>query len=296
MTEITIHPSGQSASIPSGWDEMSPSQICFVFKTYDRCVRRGASPLEFNIRVLYHLMGIKHSTKYTKMSYQDSEAAKKISENVYWLCHNCLNWLTEVDSEGVPRLSYNSITNPLPAIRSYFGPLLIGPADILQDLTFGEFRHASAALSSFFKSKNVSDLDECIAHLYRRRCRKANRAGRKVVPVIQDKFEFDVRLASMIPVWAKNLIMVFFTNCINYLQTGKLIIDGEEIDFSLLYSGGGEKSKLSFGWNDLLVQIARDNVIGNMDRVDEEPLTSILSIMWTNYKENKKYEAARKAK
>lgn len=241
-------------------------------------------------------MGQKHGHRYLKMSYRQPDAAMKISENVLWLCHNCLNWLTEVDSEGVPRLSYNSITNPLPAIKSYFGPLLIGPADILQDLTFGEFRHASAALSSFFKSKNVSDLDECIAHLYRRRCHKANRAGRKVAPVIQDKFESDVRLVSRIPVWKKSLIMAFFANCINYLQKGKLVIDGEEIDFSLLYSGGGESSKLSFGWNDLLVQIARDNVIGNMERVDEEPLTSILSIMWTNYKENKKNEAARKAK
>lgn len=250
----------------------------------------------FGQSVLYKLMGQKHGHRYLKMSYRQPDAAMKISENVHWLCHNCLNWLTEVDSDGVPRLTYDSILNPLPAVRSYFGPLLTGLADILPDLTFGEFRHASAALSSFFKSMDIRDLEECIAHLYRRRCCKPNRAGRKVAPVSQDKFESDVKLVSRLPVWQKSLIMAFFANCINYLQKGKLIIGGEEIDFSLLYAGSDSPSKLSFGWNDLLVQIARDNVIGNMDRVDEEPLFSILSIMWTNYKESKKNEASRKAK
>lgn len=133
-----------------------------------------------------------------------------------------------------------------PAVRSYFGPLLTGPADILQDLTFGEFRHASAALSSFFKSKDIRDLDECIAHLYRRRCCKPNRAGRKVAPVSQDKFESDVKLVSKLPVWQKSLIMAFFANCINYLQKGKLIIGGEEIDFSLLYAGSDSLSAVVF--------------------------------------------------
>lgn len=296
MTEITFHPSGQSISIPSNWDEMSPSQVRFVYKTYDECIRKGYSPLKFNIIVLYHLLGVKHSHKYVKTSYQYPEIALKISENIHWLCHQCLDWLMKEGPDGIPRLAYNSVKNPLPEVRGYFGPPLTGPADLLQDLTFGEFRNASAALKAFNQSKDISDLDECVAHLYRRGCSKANRAGRKVIPVRQEEFADDVKYISRLPVWQKNLIIAFFVNCLDYLHTGKLSINGEEVDFSLLYSGGDDAGKISFGWNDLLVQIARDNVIGNIERVDEEPLFNIFSIMWTNYKENKRNEANRKAK
>jgi len=292
MTEITFHPSGQTISIPSSWDEMTPEQVRFVFKTYDRCIRTGASPLEFNIRVLYFLLGIKSLKKYVKLSIRKPSAARKISENTLWLCHSCLDFLLKEEESGeVPRLSYNSIRNSLPAVRSNLGPLLTGPADLLQDLTFGEFRHAFAALSAFFESHDEADLNECIAHLYRPVSRTANRAGRKVQPVSQATFEKDVKAVSKLPSWQKNMIMMFFSNCVNYLQKESVVIDGETISFSSLYSGDSGGSGMKFGWNDLLVQLSRDNVIGNIDRVEEEPLFRIFSIMWTNYKENKKNES-----
>lgn len=292
MTEISFSPSGQKIYIPSSWDEMTPEQVQFVFKTYEKCIVSGASPLEFNIRVLYHFLGIKSVRKYVRLSYRKPSLAMKISENTHWLCHSCLGFLlTEEESGEVPRLSYNSIRNSLPAVRSILGPLLTGPADILQDLTFGEFRHAFAALTAFFDSHDEADLNECIAHLYRPVSKKANRAGRKVTPVSQETFEEDVKAVSKLQVWEKNLIMMFFSNCINYLQKESLVIDGETISFSSLYSGDSDGSGMKFGWNDLLVQLSRDNVIGNIDRVDEEPLFRIFSIMWTNYKENKKNES-----
>ena len=297
MTEIEIYDNGRKVQIPSSWDEMSLGQVRFVFRTYDRCIRDGASPLEFNVRVLYHLIGIRRSLKESILHRNRPVRAGKVAENVYRLCEQCLGFMFEEEGEGRQvRLSYYAVANPLPEVRGRFGRLLSGPADLLQDLTFGEFRHASASLDTFFRSGRMEDLDECIAILYRRRSWTPNRAGRKVMPLDNSTMADEVRSVSMIPVWQKNLIMSWFSSCLKYLQSGTVIIDGENIDMSKMFAGGGKADGgISFNWNDLLVQIARDQTIGNIGRVDEEPLFTIFSLMWTNYKENRRNEKIRKA-
>ena len=89
--------------------------------------------------------------------------------------------------------------------------------------------------------------------------------------------------------------MMWFSACLKYLQTGSVVLDGEAVELSALFSGEGNTGGVGFGWNDLLVEIAKENTIGNIDRVDEEPLFSVLSIMWHNYKERRRNEQIAKA-
>ena len=108
-------------------------------------------------------------------------------------------------------------------------------------------------------------------------------------------FMMDLALTKRMASWRKTLALAWFCNTMQRLQSGKLIIDGETIDLSLLFSSQGGKHGLECGWNDLLVQLAKDGILGNIERVDEEPPMSILSIMWSNYKEAKRYEETLKA-
>lgn len=275
-----------SGDIPSAWDEMTAQQVQFVFREYGRCLSGEISPMMLSLEIMYNFLGLGRTPG------EGAAKSSKICQNLYILCEQTLGFLfIEGDKDEVPRLSFNCVMNPLPAVRSGIArTLLTGPASLLQDLTFGEFRHASAALNAFFKSGDISELNECIAFLYRRRSMKPNRAGRKVKPYSQDGISKDAELVASIPDWQKNLIMMWFSACIGYLQTGKLTLNGEEVDLSKLFSGDGSGKGPSFTWNDILVQIARDNTIGNIDRVDEEPLFSIIAIMWTNHKEAVRYE------
>lgn len=279
-----------TGDIPSSWEEMTAEQVQFVFREYGRCLSGEISPMMLSLEIIYNFLGLGRTPS------EGAAKSSKICQNLYILCEQTLGFLfIKGDSDGMPRLSFNSVMNPLPAVRSGIArTLLTGPASLLQDLTFGEFRHASAALNAFFKSGDVSDLDECIAFLYRRRAMKPNRAGRCVKPYTQTGIKADIAMAAGIEDWQKNLIMMWFSACIGYLQSGKLTLNGEEVDLSKLFSGDGSGKGPSFTWNDILVQMARENTIGNMDRVDEEPLFSILSIMWTNHKEAMKYESAKK--
>lgn len=279
MTRIDFA-NGKSADIPSSWEEMTPEQIRSIFRLHDECVRKGRSPLEFNIRVLlFVFLGLRPSRKLARL-------APEISEKVYLICEECLGFLFAApkDTLGVLELAYRGIANPIPVIRRPLRHPLKGPMTLLQDLSFGRFRNASRALQEFFKTKDIDALDECIAWLYDDGRAHPVREGR------------DPRTVAGIKSWQKNLIMSWFACCLNYLQTQTITIDGEDVDMKLLFSGSGNDAPAErFTWKDLVVQISRDGSIGNMDAVDEEPLFSILSILWCNYKENKRDEKIRKA-
>ncbi len=291
MNTIEVFETGKTVRIPGSWSEMTPRQVREVFRLFERCLRRGESPLDFNVRVLWMLLGVRRTFRGWLADIFKGDLGSMRDENVYRMCERCLGFLFSEESAA---LAFDSVANPMPSARSGL-VWLHGPGDLLQDLTFGEFRHASAAVNRFFRSRDVADLDECIAFLYRRRSRKANRAGRMVPDVDQRNARRHIHRASRLKGWRKNLVMMWFSACLKYLQTGVLEVDGEEIDLSRLFAGDGSHSGVSFGWNDLLVEVAKENTLGNIDRVDEEPLFSVLSIMWHNYKERKRNEQIVKA-
>ena len=290
MNTIEVFETGKVVQVPGSWREMTPEQVRGVFRIFERCLRRGESPLDFNVRVLWMLLGVRRTVKgwFTDI-FNGSSSVR--DENVYRMCETFLGFLFSEESAA---LTFDSVANPMPVVR--LGLVrLYGPGELLQDLTFGEFRHASAAINRFFRSREPEDLDECIAFLYRRRCRKANRAGRMVPDVDQRNARGHIHRASRLKGWQKNLVMMWFAACLKYLQSGVLEINGEEVDLSKLFAGDEKSSGISFGWNDLLVEVAKENTLGNIDRVDEEPLFSVLSIMWHNYKERKRNEQIIKA-
>ena len=290
MNTIEVFETGKVVQVPGSWSEMTPEQVRGVFRIFERCLRRGESPLDFNVRVLWMLLGVRRTVKgwFTDI-FNGSSSVR--DENVYRMCETFLGFLFSEESAA---LTFDSVANPMPVVR--LGLVrLYGPGELLQDLTFGEFRHASAAINRFFRSHEPEDLDECIAFLYRRRCRKANRAGRMVPDVDQRNARGHIHRASRLKGWRKNLVMMWFAACLKYLQSGVLEINGEEVDLSKLFAGDEKSSGISFGWNDLLVEVAKENTLGNIDRVDEEPLFSVLSIMWHNYKERKRNEQIIKA-
>lgn len=290
MNTIEVFETGKVVQVPGSWREMTPEQVRGVFRIFERCLRRGESPLDFNVRVLWMLLGVRRTVKgwFTDI-FNGSSSVR--DENVYRMCETFLGFLFSEESAA---LTFDSVANPMPVVRSGL-VRLYGPGELLQDLTFGEFRHASAAINRFFRSHEPENLDECIAFLYRRRCRKANRAGRMVPDVDQRNARGHIHRASRLKGWQKNLVMMWFAACLKYLQSGVLEINGEEVDLSKLFAGDEKSSGISFGWNDLLVEVAKENTLGNIDRVDEEPLFSVLSIMWHNYKERKRNEQIIKA-
>lgn len=276
MTEIEVYETGKKVFFPSSWDEMTPGQVQTVFRLHDRAVQKGWSVTERNIRILFAMLGIRPGSK---------RPTPRMAENVAMLCERCLGFLGE---EG---LTFDGVANPLPRAGR-----LYGPGELLQDLTFGEFRAAVRAQQAFLKGHRKEDLDEMVGILYRSRYRKENRAGRRAGPLSGRAFRRDQRRARKLPDWQKRLVLLWFCSCLKYLQTGRVVLNGEDVDLSLLFQDPGASKGPAATWNDLLFQIAKEQTLGNIDRVEEEPLFSVLAIMWSNYKEAKRYEETAKAR
>ena len=134
MTTIEIFERGIVRSIPSSWDEMSPEQVRFVIRTYDDCVRRGRSPLEFSVRVLYHLLGMTHNWRSVRWERLYPELVAERDANIFMLCEKCLGFLFSGDD--VAQLTFSATANPLPSVRSaFYRRRLIGPADLLRGIS-----------------------------------------------------------------------------------------------------------------------------------------------------------------
>ena len=136
---------GKSADFPSSWDELTPRQVRHVWRLQNRCLRSGGSPLELSVSILLYLLGIRRLPR---------ARGGLLRENLYMLCDRCLGFMFPGDGAA---LQYTSTVNPMPCIG-----FRRGPADLLQNLTFGEFRHAAAALQAYARSHDAADLDECV--------------------------------------------------------------------------------------------------------------------------------------
>lgn len=284
LTPTAGGPAVKTLKMPESWDEMSASQVQYIFQQYERLAKGELTRRQFEVLAVYRLIGLQRGPS------RSAAVSSSIVENISKLCELISYIYYSTPEDGtVPQLSFRSIQNPLQSVKCG-GRSLCGPSTLGQDLTFGEFRSAAMALNTFFETEDPAALDECIAHLYRPRSMNPNKAGRKVRPVRVDTFEDDVKVVSAMLPWQKNLIMLWFASCINFLQTEKLTLGGEVVDLGLLFSGGEESDGQKTTWNDLLLQIAREGTIGNMDAVDEAPLMTIILHMWSNYKENQRNE------
>lgn len=280
-----------TVKIPSKWEEMTAPQVQYVFRLYESLANGKLTPLQLKIKALYCFLGLKRDP--SRDAAHNSAIVQNVTEMV-----KCLDFIfvASEDPAGIPQLSFGSVMNPLPSVRVK-ARALTGPAALCQDLTFGEFRSAAMALNAFFKTEDIASLDECIACLYRPRSARPNRAGRRVKPILPESFPGEIREVATLPSWQKNLIMLWFSACIGFLQSGTLVLGGEEVDMRQLFAGDGDAGGPPATWNDLLVQIAKDGAMGDMDAVDDAPLMTVILHMWTNYKESKRHErAARKAK
>ena len=129
MYTITLS-GGITRQLPSSWHELTPGQIRFIVRTHHHCVAHRLSPLHFNIRVLFYLLGVRHDWRSLLWERLNPDRVADRNANIYMLCQQCLSWLFVDDDHA--QLSFTALTNALPTVRPR--PLSRkwrGPADAL---------------------------------------------------------------------------------------------------------------------------------------------------------------------
>lgn len=84
MNTIEIPAIGVCREIPSKWSEMTPEQARVTMRLLWDMESGLISPLEFHVRVLYLLLGIKRTWRSVMWEKLNRAAAEQKNANIFW--------------------------------------------------------------------------------------------------------------------------------------------------------------------------------------------------------------------
>ena len=287
MHTLEIPNKNITKTFPEKVEELSPSQAVF-FMNQVMLYQSGTIDLsELKIRIVYHLLDMKQTWKYAAML---PEQKKQDWSNIYRLSEVIDSFfIPGKDSKGndIKVIDWNTTKNLLPVIGKFYGP-----ADAFLNLTFFEYKEAQSCYMQYYETKDENFLLTLIAILYRPKKRFLwllkylpnfdgeirRRFTPKTNPLYLIKRTAEIAKLSAAE---KQIVMLYFGNCQTFLSTGKITIDGNEIDLSVLFKKGTEdSSKANIGMAGLLFSLAQDKVFGNIDETANINLYTILARLY----------------
>ncbi len=267
MNLIEIPEAKYCKEIPSCVDEMSGKDFVFFAELFLKVQAGLIAPRELREHMLLRFMDV-NVNRYIYRRLKVEEKAY-ICSNVAELADQLITFLIDEKTEGektIVRFKPEFVRNPLPKLHGFKGP-----ADALQDISFQQYKDAYVAFRDFNEKLKPASLNELVAALYYR--------GRK-----WDKIKALQNLPK-IAKWTeaeRYAIYLFFWSCNEFLQNGKIEIEGNTIDLSILYKNfpGDEPIETGTGITGLLFKIAEAGIWGDIEKSSEQNLYDILVYLY----------------
>lgn len=268
MNTIEIPDKSITIEIPSSWEECSPQDVYFLLEKAFKVVSGKLSIGMFRIIAFQHFTGLKFGLSYRIR--QRLGLNQKVNSEIARISKIFCNWIFEEDEDQY-HLTFDSVENYFPEFKGCYGP-----ADLLSDLTFGEFQEALVLMTEYTDSQKSDTpsndaLHEFIKILYRPKIKR----HRVPLTGYRSKINFD-----NIPDWKLKVTLMWFTNCIQAIKSEDLTISGVEVNFSPLFpeeeKSRSKRKGLNLGWNGILLDVAESGVFGKATEVNETPLYDIL--------------------
>jgi len=281
---------------PAGWHEMDDAHFECVMQNWLKVVDGKLNQWEFLVIVLYNFLGIKRSPLD---AWKDKRLGKQQLEDKFanvWQLTETITWLLReenTDEGPVTVLDYYEIINRFPVIENSAGVALLGPADGMLDITFGEYRRAWDYFEAYGKWRKEADIDHFIATLYRPE--RSNYDELKLKPDFngEQKEMFNPHLTTHyaellkdVPFWVKQTIWLWFFNCDKYIKEEELELGGKPLSFAPLFS----RKKLAddeietldendLGLTGLLYMVSESKLFGTPEQVDRTGYIDVLTAL-----------------
>jgi len=273
----------QSVKFASCIEEMSQAEFEYFIKLLLQQQSGSISIDDFRRLLTIKLLNIRKTVAYYKMS---RELQQIIHDHIRMITDTLDSFYEyeELDGKLIHSLQLNWIVQKLPKIGN-----LYGPADALTNCTFFEYKEAFAQYLLYTKYRDNDHMNRLIAILYRPRpmaYRLRNLIGSNQVP---DREPFtsntsDQKLYNRMiivrrwPDHIKTAILLWFGNCVEYLRTGKPVVDGTEIDFSILYPKSNDENTgpSGIGLTGIAYSLAESGVFGDVNKTANQNLYDIL--------------------
>lgn len=268
MNTIEIPDKSIVIEIPSSWDECSPEQTYFLLEKAFKVISGKMSIGMFRIIAFQHFTGLKFG-----MSYRIKQRLglnQKVNSEIARISKIYCDWIFEEDEDQY-HLTFDSVINYFQELNGCYGP-----ADLLADLTFGEFQQALVLINEYTESQDSgSPTEEPLYELIKMLYRPKVKGQRVTLTGYRDKSTF-----KYVPAWKLKVTLMWFTNCIQAIKEEDMTISGVEVNFSPLFQSD-EKTKsklkgLNLGWNGILLDVAESGVFGKAAEVNETPIYEFL--------------------
>lgn len=240
----------------------------------------------FRVHALYKLLNMKpvnksinDEDKYSKV-YQLSELIDSFFE-------------TNEDKERVIKQYY--IHNPIPDFLNSVTPYT-GPSDEFNNVTFGEYVDCLQYFIDFNQTKEPHYLYKMLAVMYRPKRYSVLNWSREAYD--ESKVEKRANRFKHLHIGIVYGFYLYFASFQKYLTTASVFIQGNEIDFSVLFEEPKNKQKESklpgLGMKAVMYSMAESGVFGDLQKVRKTPIWEIFIRMYDIVKRNADQEAAQK--
>lgn len=254
----------RNIDFPDCWEEVRPEEWAYLLRLrHELTARRGIALLDVKRAWCYYVLKGR-GYRFSHLHHTDDmNLVERLAGTLDWM------WLVD-DEEGCISLRFDTTKNLLPKWKHLRGPQSHGA-----DLTFGEFRAATAAMNLYTQDHMDSDLLALVATLYRRPYGYGKRT-----PFVQDELPKLMQDAKEMPGWMQWGVYAWFAYFCEYLIEGTFVIDGNEVSFAPVF-GRREKdakaaSSQDLGLNSILYTVAESGVFGTADDTDRTPLLRVL--------------------
>jgi len=289
MTKLEIPAINFEKEIPCSFDEMSSEEFIRFAHLYLELQNGAVTLNHLKTEMVFQFLGLKYSKWRFELMMEEDKA--KIYENIFLISEKLdFMFVHEPTEDGKINLKVNFpfTKNLIPKYQGF-----IGPDDLMDDVTFLEYKNAHVAAMEFLKSNDETDLNWFVATLYRR-------------PVLRwwkkptyDEFKTK-KIAEKVSCWpfsVKYAMLLNFMAWEEYIRTGAFVIDGNEISFSILFKRSEDDGDdAGTGLTGLLFTIAETGVFGNVKATSEQNLYDILFRLYQVQREKMEMEKRMKAK
>ena len=248
---------------PDCWEEVRPKEWVELLRLRDAMMtRRGVSLLD--VKRMWCAFVLKNRG-VTPRGTDGMLLVNRLADTLDWM------WLIDEEEKCIA-LHFDTTQNLLPDWRG-----LIGPKSHGADLTFGEFRAATAAMNLYTDGHLPSDLLALVAVLYR----FPDPVTGKRAPFNPDDLPTLMRdVQRVMPDWLQWGVYAWFARFCEYLLTGEFVIDGQTVIFAPVFGrrekDGERPSGQDLGLNSILYTVAESGVFGTATETDRTPLLRVL--------------------
>jgi hypothetical protein len=251
-------------SLPESWDEVTTPQL----ETLAQLIQKGVTENELLFRFALYCMGMRMAWRYS-VKVNDSECfyirhgitrVYLVSANQMAVLTSYIQWIVD-DNQVKPVIT----KNPYHELFTSRYRRLIGPADMLANISTSEWILAEIEKAEWANTKNEHHLNRLLAILWRPTA-KSHPDGDKRSPFRQETFEQRTAQMAKVKHQKKQVMLWFYQSCLAALANKfpDVFREGE----------AGDKSPVD-SFMQLVTDLAKDD-LSKVDKVYISPLYQTL--------------------